>query len=135
MKFRTISLLFVMVFGVTIGSATLCWAKEVGYNYIIAYSYRDKVVYHSPIFTQNFKGKSYNEEEYVADTALQLKMEAAFQNYLEKKMQVNCADLTCSARLAFKTEDIAKKKMEKDIGDFRYKGFTLQEIAAFVYDD
>jgi hypothetical protein len=114
--------------------ASPTWAKETAYNYMIAYSYRDKVVYHSTIFTNKVKGDSSSEEEYVIDTGSILKMESAFQVHLARNLKVNSPDLTISARVAYKTEEIAKKRMDNEIGDFRFKGFEIKD-AGFKYSD
>lgn len=133
MKAKNVWLLLVFVAGM-VSSTALCWAEETCYNYLIGYSYRDQVVYYTPIFTTESDGVSYNKEEYVSDTATSLKMESAFQKYLIQKMKVNSIDLTVSARVAYKTDEIAKNRMDKEVGDFRYRGFTIKEISAFKYD-
>lgn len=132
MKIKVAKLLLVLALGVVIG-APLAWAKETAYSYVIAYSYRDKVVYHSTIFTEKVDGESSNDEEYVNDTASILKMESAFQKHLQQNLKVNSADLTVSARVAYKTEEIAKKRMDNEVGDFRYKGFEIKEATGFKY--
>lgn len=132
MKARSIHLLLAIVMGMLI-FAPLCWAKEKSYNYIVAYSLRDKVAYYTPIFTQKVEGVSYNKEEYVSDTETVIEMESAFQEHLEKKMKVRSRDLTVSARVAYKTDEIAKSKLEKEIGDFRFKGFEIKEINSFNF--
>ncbi|RJQ78154.1 MAG: hypothetical protein C4519_12380 [Desulfobacteraceae bacterium] len=133
MKAKGIWLLLILT-SVTI-STPLCWAKETCYNYIIAYSYRDLAVYHTPVFTAKTKGVSYNTEEYVADTATSIKMETAFQKYLGQKVDVKSADLTVSARVAYKTEGIAKNRMDKEVDDFRFRGFAIKEVPEFKYND
>ena len=129
----TMMMMMVLALGVIIG-ASPAWAKETAYNYLIAYSYKDKVVYHSTLFTNKVKGESSSEEEYVFDTAPILKMEAAFQKHLAQSLKVNSPDLTVSARVAYKTEEIAKKRMDNEVGDFRFKGFEIKEVG-FKYED
>jgi hypothetical protein len=133
MKTKVTVMLMVLAWGVVIG-AVPAWAKETAYNYLIAYSYRDKVVYHSTIFTNKVSGESSSEEEYVNDTASILKAESAFQKHLAQSLKVNSPDLTVSARMAYKSEEIAKKRMDNEIGDFRFKGFEIKE-AGFKYSD
>lgn len=132
MKIKSITLLLVLVVGMMI-VAPQGWAKETSYNYIVAYSYKDKMVYHSPIFTQQVKGDSYNEEEYNNDTATILKMEAAFLKHLEQGLKVNGNNFTISARVAYKSESIAKNRLNKELTDFRFKGLDVKEAAAFKY--
>ena len=45
MKGRSLKLFFVVILAMMI-CAPVSWAKETAYGYIIAYSYRDKSVYH-----------------------------------------------------------------------------------------
>jgi hypothetical protein len=134
MKIKGLWVLLVIIAGI-IYAAPICWAKETCYNYVVAYSYRDKAVYHTPIFTRTIKGVSYNEDEYVSDTATLLKMETAFQKHLAQKMRVSSVDLTISAKLAFKTEDFAKNQFEKDVGDFRFRGFEIRLVSDFKHDN
>lgn len=128
-----VSMMMVLALGVIIGAAP-AWAKETAHNYLIAYSYKDKVAYHSALFTNKVKGESSDEEEYVFDTETILKMEAAFQKHLAKSLKVNSPDLTVSARVAYKTAEIAKKRMDNEIGDFRFKGFEIKKVD-FKYED
>lgn len=132
MKIKSVKLLLVLVLGMMI-VAPLGWAKETSYNYIVAYSYKDKMVYHSPIFTEQVKGDSYNEEEYTNDTATILKMESSFLKHLEQGLKVNSANFTVSARVAYKSEAIAKNRLNKELTDFRFKGLDINEATAFKY--
>jgi hypothetical protein len=132
MKIRGTLLLLALALSGIFG-ASPAWAKETAYNYMIAYSYRDKVVYHSAIFTNKVKGESSSDEEYVLDTTAILKLESAFQQHLST-LKVNSPDLTISARVAYKSEEIAKKRMDDEIGDFRFKGFEIKD-AGFKYSD
>jgi hypothetical protein len=123
-----------LVFAVSLISVVPpCRAQGTCYNYIVGYSYRSQIVYYTPIFTSDTSGVSYNQEEYVADTETSLKLETAFQQYLVQKLKVSSPDLTVSARVAYKTDQIAKKRQEKEIDDFRFRGFTLKEVSAFRY--
>lgn len=134
MKIRTAQLVFVFLLGMLIFTP-LCMAKEWSYNYIVAYSLREQIVYYVPPFKLKVDGESYSNEEYVSDTETILKMEGNFQDFLEKKMEINTRDLTVSARVAYKTIDIAKFKMEKELGDFRFRGFAINEVKGFKYSD
>ncbi|MBI5552283.1 MAG: hypothetical protein HY911_12310 [Desulfobacterales bacterium] len=133
MKTKVTVMLMVLAWGLIIGAAP-AWAKETAYNYLIAYSYKDKVVYHSTIFTNKVKGESSSEEEFAIDTASILKLESAFQKHLAQSLKVNSPDLTVSARMAYKSQEIAKKRMDNEIGDFRFKGFEIKD-AGFKYSD
>lgn len=134
MKIRTAQLLLLFLLGMLI-FAPLCLAKEKSYNFIVAYSLREQKVYYVPTFELNVKGDSYNDEEYVSDTETILKIEDRFQNFLKKKMRIRYRDLTVSARVAYKSEDIAKQKLEKELGDFRFRGFEINEVENFKYRD
>ncbi len=134
MKIKVSKMLMVLALGMMI-AAPLSWAKETAYNYIIAYSYREKAVYYTPIFTMQVSGESANKDEYVNDTSTNFKMESAFQSHLQKSMKINPPDLTVSARTCYKTEEIAKQRMEAEVGDFRFKGFELKEVPGFKYSD
>lgn len=134
MKGKTLKLFLVISLIMLIG-APLSWAKETAYGYIIAYSFRDKSVYHTPIISQNVNGKSFSDEEYVSETSLILKMEDAFQKHLKTKLRVKSYDLTVSARPAYKTKDIAKDKIDKEVGNFRFKGFKITEVPDFEFED
>ena len=132
MKARTTQLLLLILFGMVL-MVPQAWAKDA-HNYIVAYSFRAKVFYYTPTFTTKVDGVSYNKEEYVSDTEAILEMEDAFKDFLKKKMKVKNRDLTVSARVAYKSDDIAKVKLEKEIDDFRFKGFTINEIKTFEFD-
>jgi len=134
MKTRTIQLFLIIFFGMLV-FAPLSSAKEKSYNYIVAYSLKKQLAYYVPTFQLNVKGDSYNDEEYVSDTETVLKMEGEFQNFLENTMGIRIRDITVSARVAYKTKEIADKKLEKEIGDFRFRGFEIQEVTKFKYDD
>jgi hypothetical protein len=133
MKTKIVWMLLFMIAGM-MSIAPLSWAKETSYNYIIAYSYRDKAVYHTPIFTRKVKGVSYNAEEYVSDTSTLLKMESAFEKHLAQRMKVESADMTVGARVAFKTEDIAKNRFDQEVGNFRFRGFDIKMVSDFKFD-
>lgn len=134
MKIKVSKLLMVLALVMMIG-APLSWAKETAYNYMIAYSYREKAVYYTPIFTSQVDGESAGKDEYTNDTATILRMESAFQMHLQRNMKVNPPDLTVSARTSYKTEEIAKQRMEAEVGDFRFKGFEVKEVTGFNYSN
>ena len=128
MKIINMKILFVLILGCAI-AAPMSWADETAYGYIISYSYRDKMVYHTPVFTSEVDGKSYNDEEFVTETKLQMKLESGFQDYIAKKYRLNPMNFTTSARVAYKTEDIAKNKLDKESRDFMFKGLKIQKEA------
>ena len=130
MRLSILKLFLVFTLAIMIG-APACWAKEKAFCYVIAYSYRDKLAFYTPIFTQKVDGTSYSKDEYVSDTDLIQKMEGAFQDHVEKVLRMNTRDFTFSARGAYKTHEIAKIKQDKETGDFRFKGFELKEVPDF----
>lgn len=134
MKIRTLQLLTVFILGFLV-FAPASHAKEKAFNYIVAYSMKDQKAFYVPVFTVNIKAVSYNNDQYVADTAMVLQMEDQFTSFLENKMRVRYRDLTVSARAAFKSEEVALKKLEREIDDFRFRGFEIQEVDQFKYDD
>ena len=123
---KILKLLFLLILGVVIG-APLGWADETAYGYIISYSYRDKVVYHTPVFENEVSGKSYNEEEYVAETKTLMKLESAFQKHITQKYKLREMNFTTSARVAYKTLDIAKNKLDRESRDFMFKGLKIKQ--------
>lgn len=126
MMMKKLKLLLILILGVAIG-APLCWADETAYGYIISYSYRDKVVYHTPIFENEVDGKSYNDEEFVADTKTLMKLESAFQTQITQKYKLRDMNFTTSARVAYKTADIARNKLDKESRDFMFKGLKIKQ--------
>lgn len=114
-------------------SAPLSWARETAYGYIIAYSYRDKSVYHTPVISQKVRGKSFSDEEYVSNTELIQSMEKSFEDHLRQNLKVKSRDLTVSARPTYKTEQIAKDKSDKEVGNFRFKGFKITYVPDYEY--
>jgi len=126
MKIKSLKLLIVLIVAAAIG-APASWAAETAYGYIIAYSYRDKIVYHTPVFSSKVPGKSYNDEEFVADTKSLMRFESAFQKHIIEKYKLNPMNFTTSARVAYRTEDIAKSKLDKESRDFMFKGLQIKQ--------
>ncbi len=131
---KCLKLFFVFALAMLV-SAPLSWARETSYGYIIAYSYRDKSVYHTPIISQEVRGKSFSNEEYVSNTAMIQDMERSFEDYLRNNLKVKSRDLTVSARPSYKTEEIAKEKSDKEVGTFRFKGFKVTLVSDYVYKE
>ncbi len=134
MRVRTFELLLILLLGMLI-AAPLSFAKDKSYNYIVAYSLKAQKAFYVPIFQLKINGVSYNDDEYLADTETVLKMEGEFQDHLENKMNVRIRDLTVSARIAYKTKEVAERRLEKEIGEFRFRGFDIKEVDNFKYDD
>jgi len=128
MMIKSLKLMLVLI-AITAVATPASWAAETAYGYIISYSYRDKVVYHTPVFTNQVSGKSYNDEEFVADTKSQMTLESAFQKHLIAKYRLNPMNLTTSARATYKTEQIAKNKLENESRDFMFKGLQIKQEA------
>lgn len=126
MRTNGLKLLLILILGVAIGTP-LCWADETAYGYIISYSYRDKVVYHTPVFENSVDGESYNDEEYVSETKAQMKLESAFQKHITEKYKLRDMNFTTSARVVYKSEQIAKNKLDKESRDFMFKGLKIKQ--------
>lgn len=101
------------------------------FGYMIAYSYRDKVVYFTPIISRRAPETSFNDEEYVFQTSTVLKLERAFQKALEKKYNIRSTDFTFNARVVYKTERIALNRFFQESDTFRIKAFKLVEVSGF----
>ncbi|MCJ8500378.1 hypothetical protein [Desulfatitalea alkaliphila] len=130
MQKKALLLLWVLMSVMVIG-APAAWAKNIGYGYLIAYSAREQVAYYSPILSQLAVGASSSDEEYFVKTSVILDLESAFQKYLEQKHNISSAQYTFSARAAFKSEEIAKKRFDQEIDTFRFRGFQLIEASNF----
>ena len=85
------------------------------------------MVYHTPIFENEVDGKSYNDEEFVADTKTLMKLESAFQKQITQKYKLRDMNFTTSARVAYKTADIARNKLDKESRDFMFKGLKIKQ--------
>ena len=107
------------------------WAKKSSYCYITAYSYNLKEAYYTPIFTVQVEGKSFNNEEYVADMKIIRKLEDALQAYLRKTRRINPAFFSFSARTGFKTEEIARRHLNEELTDLKTKGLKINELPDF----
>ena len=123
---KNLKLLLILLLGVAIG-APLCWADETAYGYIISYSYRDKVVYHTPVFENQVSGQSFNDEEYVTDTKKVMKLESAFQKHIIQKFKLRDMNFTTSARVSYKSLDVARSKLDKESRDFMFKGLKIKK--------
>ncbi len=128
MMIKSLKLMLVLVV-ITAVIAPVSLAAETAYGYIISYSYRDKVVYHTPVFSNQVSGKSYNDEEFVSDTKSQMTLESTFQKHLIAKYRLNPMNLTTSARVTYKTEQIAKNKLDNESRDFMFKGLQIKQEA------
>lgn len=120
----------VMLFAISVPP---CFAKAKGYCYVVAYSYRQKIVIFTPVFTKEVNNKSYNEEEFVADVELLQNMESSFENHVRSAMKVNADDLTVSARAAYKSREIAKKRLEAEKQEYIRKAWEIKEAANFSF--
>ena len=111
------------------------WSKSsdgpTAFGYMIAYSYRDKVVYFTPIISQRAPETSFNDEEYVFQTSTVLKLERAFQKKLEQEYKIRSADFTFNARVVYKTEHIARNRFFQESDAFRTRAFKLVEVSGF----
>ncbi len=109
------------------------WSKKEAeaYGYLIAYCVRDQKVYYTAIFSSPAPKTSFDDEEYVSQTPVILKMEADFLKHLEGKYAIRRADYTINARPVFKTEEIARNRFHRETDTFRVRGFVLVEVAGY----
>ncbi len=131
MKKTCLKLMVVMVLAVVL-SAPSCWAKEKGYCYIVGYSMQEKTAYITPVFVANVSGATYSEEEFVADVVLIRKMEDQFQNYLAGQA-INTADFVVSARVAYRSQAIADKRLADEKSDFTGRGYSIKAANKFRF--
>ncbi len=109
-------------------------ADKESYCYITAYSYNLKTAYHTLIFKQMSKGKSFNDEQYVADMKQIRKLEDAFQAYLKREHRINQNFFVFSARTGFIDRSIAERHLELELVDLRTKGIRIQTVNDFKVD-
>ena len=133
MKHICPTLILVMVLAVVF-SASSGWAKEKGYCYIVGYSQRGKTAYVTPVFAATVSGAIYSEEEFVADVVLIRQMENQFQNYLAGQ-GINTADVVISARVAYRYQAIADRRLADEKRDFSGRGYTLNDADKFIFKD
>lgn len=109
------------------------WSKKEpeAFGYLIAYSIREQKVYYTPIFSSPAPKTSFNDEEYVSQTPIIIKLEADFLKHLEGKYTIRRADYTINARPVFKTEEIARNRFHRETDTFRIRGFGLVEVTGF----
>jgi len=131
MKKTCLKLIVVMVLAVVF-SAPSCWAKEKGYCYIVSYSLNEKTVYITPVFVAKVSGATYSEEEFVADVVLIRKMEEQFIIYLAGQ-GMNSADFVTSARVAYRSQAIADKRLADEKSDFSARGYTIKDADQFKF--
>jgi hypothetical protein len=131
MKKTGLKLILVVVL-VVVFSAPSCWAKEKGYCYIVSYSMQDKTAYITPVFVANVSGATYSDEEFVADVVLIRKMENQFQNYLVRQ-GINTVNLVISARVAYRSQAIADKRLADERGDFTSRGYAIHDTDKFNF--
>lgn len=111
-----------------------CWAKDNGYCYIVSYSLSEKTVYITPVFVAKVSGATYSDEEFVADVKLIRKMEGQFQKYMAAQ-GANSTDYITSARVAYRTQSIAEKRLADEKNNFANRGFTINEAGNFRFKD
>lgn len=133
MKKTCLKVILVMVLAVVF-SAPSCWAKEKGYCYIVSYSMQEKAAYITPVFVAKVSGATYSDEEFVADVVLIREMENQFQNYLAGQ-GINTADYVISARVAYRSQAIADKRLVDEKRDFTGRGYTIQDANKFKFKD
>jgi hypothetical protein len=130
MKKTCLKLMVTMVLVVVFSAP--CWAKEKGYCYIVSYSLQEKIAYFTPIFVAKVSGATYSEEEFVADVVLIRKMEAQFQKYLAGQ-GMDSADFVTSARVAYRSQAIADKRLADEKKDFIGRSYTVKDANRFKF--
>lgn len=126
-------------YALVIAALVLAWtstasAEKESYCYVTAYSYNLKTAYHTLIFKQTSKGKSFNDEQYVADMKQIRKLEDAFQTHLKRKSRINPNFFVFSARTGFKNRTVAEGRLKKELVDLRTKGIRIQVVNDFKAD-
>lgn len=129
---RTCFKLPVIIMLAIIFSAPSCWAKEKGYCYIVSYSLSEKRAYITPVFVAKVSGATYSEEEFVADIELIRKMEGQFHKYLSGR-GLNTADFVTSARVAYRSRDIADKYLADEKSGFTGRGYAIEDTGGFEF--
>ena len=131
LHFRYITLLAVVMLSIGAYSAE---ADEESFCYITAYSYNLRSAYHTPIFVQMSRGKSFNNEQYVADMKQIRKLEDAFQAHLKKKYNINPSFFVFSAATGFKEMAFAERRLNLELVDLQTKGLKTQVVNDFKAD-
>jgi hypothetical protein len=131
MKKTCLKLMVVMVLAVVF-SAPSCWAKEKGYCYIVGYSMQEKTAYITPVFVAKVSGATYSEEEFVADVKLIRNMEGQFIKYLAGQ-GLSGAEFVTSARVAYRSQAIADKRLADEKSDFTGRGYTVKDADQFKF--
>ena len=132
MQRRLMKTVLFMIMLLTI-SVPPCFAKAKGYCYVVAYSYRQKIVVFTPVFIKEVNNKSYSEEEFVADVELIQKMESSFEKHVRSTLNINAPDLTVSARAAYKSVEIAKKRLDAEKQEYISKEWDIKEASDFSF--
>jgi hypothetical protein len=114
--------------------APLAAADEESFCYVTAYSYNMKAAYHTPIFKQMSRGKSFNEEQYVADMKQIRNLEDAFQTHLKRKHKINSSFFVFSAATGFKSHSFAERRLNLELVDHRTKGLKIEVVNDFKAD-
>jgi hypothetical protein len=128
-----LNLLIIVMLTVAV-SAPSCWGKANGYCYIVSYSDSTRTAYFTPVFVAPVSGETYSKEEYVADVGLIRKMQAQFQSYLTQK-GLSTSDFVTSARVAYRSQAIADKRLANEKGNFKSRGYTIKMADDFVFKD
>jgi hypothetical protein len=131
MKNTCLKLMLLMAMAIVF-NAPSGWAKEKGYCYIVSYSLSEKTAYVTPVFVATVSGATFSEEEFVADVELILKMERQFNKYLAVQ-DIGSTDFVTSARVAYRSQAIADKRLADEKLDFTGRGYTLKDADQFKF--
>jgi len=132
---RTIHLKLIVALALIIPlGAPSCWAAEKGYCYVVSSSMREKVVFFTPVFSAKVSGAIYSQEEFVADVELIRDIEDQFQQYL-KNLGLNSMDFVTEARVGYRSQAIAEKRLAAEKSEFEGRGYTIKKTGSFAYAD
>ncbi len=134
MKIVSLKIALFIALAITFG-ASPCLAKADGYFFVVAYSYKDKVIYCSSVFSEKVSETSYNDEQYVTDVELLRKIESAFGEYMTQVAKVDMTQYTISYRGAYKNRSIAMKYLEAEKKEHRNKGMVVKVASTFKFNN
>lgn len=127
LKFSVFAILSTIIHVVPAG------ADNTGYGFVYAFSYQLKEAYVSPILPLPVKGKSLNAQEYVADIKVIRKLEDTLEQHLLTKLHLNTALFSFTARTGYKSDQIAKSRMEDERTNLRVQGLEMKLLPDFAY--
>jgi len=134
MRAKTVRFTLILLLALLV-SAPHCWAKSKGYLYVVGYSIAKKKVFFSSVIVQKVRDVSYSDEEYVTEVELIQKLESQFQDYMASAAYVTPSEYTVSARGAYKSKEIADKRLKVERDRYTSKGYAVSLLRSFVFSD